>query len=253
MRVTSPVSPTVSRPTPPTTKPAPEKKPALEGKPVLEGRPIVDPSLIKLGDKFERKQGAQLNEIADGVRNGSITADESKKLLEEQKAIAQAQREAEADGKVTKSEELKLKLMQMRAERNIDSAAGNKDRDVFARFDKDAQRQADQIERLGNGRTTGNITDWEASRLLGQQAEIAGARDGATGPLGDFMLDRKLDQAEKDIKHHSRSGTQLPTDIFPGPKPLPLPLPKPFPLPEIELPKPGKPGDFHALPVLING
>lgn len=185
-------------------------------------------------------QGEQLHEVADGVRNGSITAKESEELLKEQKAIADAQKAAMADGKLSIGERVKLAVMQARAEAHIEQASGNKDRNFLAHFDSDAQRQAGQIDRIANGRTSGNVTNTEASELLGQQVEVADARGDADSAAENFALDRKLDNADKEISRHSAPGTQF--DLKPFPHPLPLPLPRPFPLPRPlplpELPRP---------------
>jgi hypothetical protein len=249
MKITAPAAQlTIARPT---TKPALETKPALDIKP-LPGRPIID-GFFPRADAHARAQGRQLHEIADGVRNGSITEQEAERLLKQQQDLTKAHTEAKADGKITKEEALRLRLMEAKADLSIHVAGNNKDRDVFARFDSDAQRQANQLDRLANGRSNGNITNSEASKLLGQQVAIADARGDADSPLENFMLNRQLAQADRDIKHHSRPGTQFgPFKPFPFPTPLPMPrplplpeLPRPLPLPEL----PRKP-DFTALPVL---
>jgi hypothetical protein len=205
------------------TKPALESKPAAELK-CLPGHGIVDggcfPQLpVKPGADAQTRatQGNQLHTIADGVRNGSLTEQEAQKLLTEQQAIADAQKAAMADGKLTMGERLKLGLMQHRADQNIQKATHNNERDVFAFFDKDAQRQAGQIDQIANGRTNGNITNFEAGKLLGQQAKIAGARDNH-GPFGGLLTDMQQDKAAKDIARHSKPGTQLDFEI----KPLPF-------------------------------
>jgi hypothetical protein len=205
------------------TKPAVETKPA-PGIKHLPGHSIVDggcfpqlPVKPSADTKTRAKQGDQLHDIADGVRNGSLTEKEAQKLLAEQQKIADAQKAAMADGKLDLGEKLKLGMMQRQAEQNINSATHNSERDVFARFDKDAQRQASQIDQIANGRTNGNITNSEAGKLLGQQAHIAGARDNHSS-LGGVFTDYQQDQAQKDIDRHSKPGTQF--DF----KPLPMPL-----------------------------
>ncbi|KFE60797.1 hypothetical protein [Hyalangium minutum] len=218
MRVNALSTPVASRPT--ETQSLVAQKPAVEAKPAeirqLPGRPVdsfFDPSLLKRPDAQTRAtQGDQLHDIADGVRNGSLTEQEAQKLLAEQQKIADAQKEAMADGKLTLGERLKLAMMQGRAGQNIDSAKGNSDRDVFARFDKDAQRQAGQIDQLANGRTSGNITHSEAGKLIGQQAEIAGARNNQ-GALSELVTGMKQSEAQKDLDRHSKPGTQFDFDI----------------------------------------
>ena len=216
---------------------APAGKPEVSAGPAPQGKPLnpVDGFVPGLMNKLtpdaqtRAKQGEQLGTIADGVRDGSLTEQETQGLLKEQEAIANAQREAMADGNLTPEERLKLGMMQMRADRNIDQARGNAARDVFAPFDADARRQAAQIDQIASGRTNGNVTNFEAGKLLGQQADIAGSR-GANGPLANAITDMKQNEAAKDISLHGKPGTQL--ELKPFPQPLPLLRPEPKPLPE---------------------
>lgn len=218
MRVNTASTPVAPRPTE-TLSPV-AKKPALEVKPAeirqLPGRPVdgfFDPKLLKRPDAGTRAtQGDQLHDIADGVRNGSLTEKEAQKLLAEQQKIADAQKAAMADGKLSLSERFQLAMMQNRAGQNIDSAKGNKDRDFFAGFDKDAQRQAGQIDQLANGRTSGTITNSEAGKLIGQQADIADARDN-TGVFSQALTSIKQNEAQQDLDRHSKPGTQIDFDI----------------------------------------
>jgi hypothetical protein len=203
-------------------KPFPGKPFPPSFPPPFPGKPLP-PIFPGRGDAHARTQGNQLHDIADGVRNGSITAQESEKLLAQQQKLAQATQAAKADGKVTLAEQLKLSMMERQADRAIDSATNNRERDFFT--GGNAQRQADQIDRIANGRTNGNITHSEASKLLGQQVGIADARGDADTKLESFMLGQELNQADRDITLHSRPGTQ-----FGGFDPLPLPI-KPRPLP----------------------
>jgi hypothetical protein len=220
MRVNTSSPAIASRPT--ETKSLVAPKPALETKPAPSLRPLPGHPDIGCFPPFPPKrapdaqtrgtQGDQLHDIAEGVRNGSLTEKESQKLLAEQQKIADAQKAAMADGKLTLGERLKLGMMQSQAGQHIDSAKGNKDRDFFASLDKDAQRQADQIDQLAKGRTSGNVTNSEAGKLIGQQADIAETR-GSNGKLGGLLTDIKQDQAQKDIERHSKPGTQFDFDI----------------------------------------
>lgn len=209
---------------------------------------------IKKGDSHARAQAGQLRDISEGVRNGSITSREAEKLLEQQKKLADATARAKADGVVTKDEARELALLRFQAQQSINKATHNRERDVFAPFDQTAQRQADQIDRIANGRQNGTITHREAGGLLGQQADIADARQNVSSPLSHWMVDHQLDEAAQDIRHHSRPGTQRPPlDLGPG---SPLPGPFPFPRPPIDiqplpLPFPRPPVDIQPLPLPI--
>ncbi|WP_224366579.1 hypothetical protein [Hyalangium versicolor] len=256
MKVTTPAQTTVTAAAKPAT-------PSIVAGGCFPKPPVPTlPTLPNLPDIFspDRKtratQGNQLHEIADGVRSGSITAQESETLLKEQQAIADAQKQAMSDGKLSLAEKLKLGLMQARADRNIQQASHNGSRDFFAPLNANAQRQAGQIDQLATGRTNGNITNSEASKLLGQQVEIADARGDADSKPEAAQLQSQLSKADGDIARHSKPGTQL--DVLPFPHPLPLPLPKPLPtLPKplptlprpLPHPLPSKPV-FEALPFL---
>ena len=165
------------------------------------------------GDRDARVQGNQLHNIADGVRNGSITAQEAEKLLAQQKQLADATAAAKADGKVSFFERLHLNAMEAKAGRSIDQAKNNFEFDFFAAFDPSAQKQANQLDQIGYGRQNGNITHTEASKLLGQQTNIADQRGDADQGFEQYFLNRAQAQAGDDIRHHSRPGTQR--DAFP--------------------------------------
>jgi hypothetical protein len=187
----------------------PEMQGALQGHGIMDGGCFPHPPLPRPQDAGTRAaQGSQLHEIADGVRNGSITKEEATGLLDEQKAIANAQREAMADGHLSFFERIKLAGMQGRAERNIQGAEHNFSRDFFAPLKESAQTQASQIDQIANGRTNGNITNSEAGKLLGQQASISAGRDNG-GFIGQLMTDIQQRQAQGDIDRHSRPGTQI--------------------------------------------
>jgi hypothetical protein len=273
MRVNNPsVAPAVTRT--PETKSTVAAKPAVEtqvapslprdefkpGKPGIGIiKPFPLPPLFQPDAKTRGTQANQLGQVADGVRDGSITAQESEKLLKEQQDIAAYQQKAMADGKLSKGEQLQLGVMQARAALNVHQASTNGDRNVFAGLDQNAQRQADQIDQIAAGRRSGNVTNTEARELLGDQVEIADAR-GDADSLGERLeLGNKLNEADREIKHHSKPGTQW--DLKPFPHPFPLPGPRPLPFPEfprpLPLPRPELPNkpDFQILPYkgVING
>jgi hypothetical protein len=217
---------------------------------------------ISLGDaKTRTTQANQLDQISQGVRNGSITAQESEKLLAEQAKISDYQKQAMADGFMSQEERLRLDVMQANAALNTFQAANNGDRNAFARLDGNAQRQADQISRIADGRRSGNVTNTEAGGLLREQVEIADARGDADSPAESAALNNKLNAADRDIKYHSQAGTQWDFEPLPWPRPEPLPFPKPLPqplpFPGPSLPRPELPAkpDFQPLQFrgVING
>lgn len=274
MRINSSVAaPAVARTA--ETKIAAETKPAVEGKPTtgLVARdefqrgpggcfppfPHPLPPVFQPDAKSRATQAGQLDQISNGVRNGSVTAQEAERLLKEQQDIAAYQQKAMADGKLSKEEQLQLASMQAKAALNVYQASHNGDRNAFAKLDQNAQRQADQIGRLADGRRSGNITNSEAGELLGDQVEIADARGDADSVKERAELAGKLSAADRDINYHSKAGTQFHLKPFPHPlpfpRPTPLPLPRPLPLPELPRPLPFPEMPVHALPFkgVING
>ncbi|WP_224243486.1 hypothetical protein [Hyalangium gracile] len=199
------------------TKPLAEKK--------LAGHSLIDSFSDKrpLGERgVDATQSNQLNQIADGVRNGTISAGESQKLLTEQQGISDATRSAVADGKLSLDERRKLNLMQTLAGMNISEAGEKGIPDLGIRLkEEDGSRQAGQIDTLAEGISNGNITNSEASKLLGKQADISEARGPSLGgdkldtlfdkkPLNkEGSLERKLDAADRDLARHGKPGTQL--------------------------------------------
>jgi hypothetical protein len=185
------------------------------------------------GDVHGRNQGRQLHEIAEGVRNGSITAEEAERLLAQQESISKATDQAMADGKLTQEEKLRLQLMQAQADYNIYRAGNNSQRDVGARWSHTAQTQANQIAQIANGRSNGNITASEATGLLDQQERIADLRGGESW-FGDLLAGFMQWQAGGDISWKSLPGDQTKWGGWDGfPRPLPVtPLPR---RPELEL------------------
>lgn len=185
-------------------------------------RPFPFPPFPRPGDANGRTQGRQLHDIAEGVRNGSLTSEEAERLLQQQENISQATDKAMADGKLTTEEKLRLQLMQAHAELNIHQASHNGQRDFGARWDSTSQKQADQIDQIANGRANGTITANEATGLLDQQGDIAGVRDSW---FGDFVASFLQNMAEGDIRFQSLPGDQTKWGPFPFPPPFVRPPP----------------------------
>lgn len=264
MRINSSVAAPVARPSETKLTAAPQPT-TLEGKPTtglvrdefqkgpggcfppFPHHPL--PPVFQPDAKTRATQANQLDQISNGVRNGSITSQEAERLLKEQQNIAAYQQKAMADGKLSTEERLQLSVMQSKAALNTFQASHNGDRNLFARFDGNAQRQADQIGRIADGRRSGNVTNTEAKELLGDQVEIADARGDADSVKERAELASKLGAADRDINYHSKAGTQFHFEPHPLPFPhLPRPQPLPRPLPFPELP-------VHTLPFkgVING
>jgi hypothetical protein len=231
------------------TRPLPQPLPYPGPRPTPLPHPLP-PDIFRPDAKTRATQANQLDQISQGVRNGSITAQEAEKLLAEQAKISDYQKQAMSDGFLSQEERLRLGVMQSTAALNTFQAANNGDRNAFAGLDRNAQRQADQISRIADGRRSGNITNTEAGELLRDQVEIADAR-GDADSAGEFAaLNGKLSAADREINYHSRPGTQHHFKPLPWPQPIPLPTPLPLPQP-IPMPAPQPlpfPGPITAQP-----
>jgi hypothetical protein len=204
--------------------------------PFLPPGPRPLPPFFPGDAKTRNTQANQLDQISQGVRNGSITAQESETLLAEQAKISDYQKQAMSDGFLSQEEQLRLDMMQAGAALNTFQAANNGDRNAFAQLDGNAQRQAAQISQIADGRRSGNITNTEAGEVLRDQVEIADARGDADSPGERIELNNKLNAADRDIQYHGQAGTQ--GHLKPLPMPEPLPFPKPVPFPGQPLPRP---------------
>lgn len=71
------------------------------------------------GREIDTRQANQQQRIEQGVRNGSITRNETRGLVEEQRRIADYERSAKADGRLDARERATLKGMQDNADRHI--------------------------------------------------------------------------------------------------------------------------------------
>ena len=68
---------------------------------------------------IDRRQATQAREIERGVRNGSLTANEAAQLRTEQARILEMERQAKADGRVTRDERQHIRDAQRQADAHI--------------------------------------------------------------------------------------------------------------------------------------
>lgn len=72
--------------------------------------------------RVDKRQDRQEQRIENGIASGALTAPETRRLGREQAGIVRAEARAEADGKVTRREAVKLERRQDRASRHIKHA-----------------------------------------------------------------------------------------------------------------------------------
>jgi hypothetical protein len=85
------------------------------------GKPVLDPSTLA-------RQGAQIDQIAQGVVRGELSGKEAAKLLEGQAGLAQRASEVEADGEVDWVERLEVDFKQVGAQYGIARSMLNEER-----------------------------------------------------------------------------------------------------------------------------
>lgn len=84
--------------------------------------------------QIDRTQAAQFSEIEDARLRGDLTKREYRRLLEEQNRIADLERAAKADGKVTGREVRELKEAQSDARQHISSEESDGQKAWLRRF-----------------------------------------------------------------------------------------------------------------------
>ena len=70
-------------------------------------------------DRIDKRQEHQQKRIAEGLKNGTLTPEEAKKLEGREARIQNAEEKAKADGTVTAKEAAKIEKMQDRASKKI--------------------------------------------------------------------------------------------------------------------------------------
>jgi len=74
---------------------------------------------IQGDNRIDARQENQRDRIRDGVKDGTLTRHEARRLAHEQRAVNRAERAAEADGKITPGEQSRIDNMQDRTNADI--------------------------------------------------------------------------------------------------------------------------------------
>ncbi|WP_309894813.1 hypothetical protein [Archangium sp.] len=165
-----PGSPCVPSPTPTPSQPTSPTQPLPGG--VLGG--LKEALNQKNSQDVANAQANQLEQIQRGVQNGSISSQESAKLLEQQAKIAETIKQAQSDGFMSSSERADIKRQQMMAGFGVAQASSNYEiGSLLSRNQELSSRQAEQIGSIAQGVRSGNLSGAESSSLLSGQANIA--------------------------------------------------------------------------------
>lgn len=76
--------------------------------------------------RIDQRQESQQARIDQGMRSGELTRQEARTLQQEQARINRTERQAKADGVVTRQERQRITKMQKQADRNIAAKKNNK-------------------------------------------------------------------------------------------------------------------------------
>jgi len=159
-------------------------------------------------------ENSQLERIKNGLQDGSLSESEAQRLLQQQAEIAQRLSAARADGWVSPSEQRQIAAMQREAGRDISAAKHNWEfGDPSANGDV-VDRQVNQISRIQNGISSGQLTSGETGQLLNEQSNVAGvasllgADNGGLGLLGNWLVGSMQDNASSDIYNQKHDGQQ---------------------------------------------
>ena len=155
-----------------------------------------------------------------------------------------------ADGKLSPAEQLKLAVMQARAEMNIHQASTNASRTSSPPSTRTPRgRRARLISWLTAAPAATSPTPRRASCWTSRCRSLTPAVT-RTPPRRASRSAASWRRRTGTSSSTSQKGTQIDWQTLPFPGPRPLPLPRPVPLPELPrpLPLPTKPG-LEALPV----
>lgn len=86
---------------------------------VITGLAVDSAEARNRNQRVKKAQKNQMKRIRHGVKNGSVTKREAKKMLKQQRRINKARKEAASDGKITNREMMKLRKRQAKASGNI--------------------------------------------------------------------------------------------------------------------------------------
>ena len=167
-----------------------------------------------------RREVNQGGRIANGVRSGELTREETQGLVEEQREIRQEKREYKSDGKLTAEERMDLHQDLNQASQNI----YNEKHDAEQRGNGGVfpggiwssavnRRQANQQIRIGQGVRSGELTGWETWSLERKEAHLAHLErrlksDGTLTPAERARLQAELNELSRAIyrqKHDQQS------------------------------------------------
>ncbi len=120
-------------------------------------------------DRVDNRQDNQRERIENGIKDGSLTRQEAKKLIMEQKRIAALEGKLQADGELNKKDKARLEKRQDKASVRI---AKDKHDGQTRNTSKMRKTDRNQKRRIIQGVKSGELTKNEARTLVRDQKRI---------------------------------------------------------------------------------
>lgn len=170
-------------------------------------RTLIAASLLLAGMGMAQAQQAgenaqrdadQQQRIDQGLQSGQLNTRETGRLERQEQAIdRQESRDLKSGGTLTSQEQARLNREQNQVSRDIyrdkhNGVTGNPNSASSQRLQADAQRDANQQQRIANGENSGQLTSREAGRLENGQKRVnrAEANSAANGRVGAYEQGR---------------------------------------------------------------
>jgi hypothetical protein len=167
-----------------------------------------------------QRDADQQQRIEQGLQSGQLNTREAGRLERQEQAIDHQEAHAEkSGGQLTAQEQARINREQNAVSRNIynnkhDAQTGNPNSASSQRLQNDAQRDANQQQRIANGQRSGQLTSREAGHLEGGQArvnrnEANAAGNGHVGANEQSRIQGRDNNQSRRIynkKHNGRAG-----------------------------------------------
>jgi hypothetical protein len=205
--------------------PLPSPFPRPTPGPTLKDRFLTPDRSARLADR----QADQLEDIQQGVRDGSVSQEEAQRLLSQQSRVSNATARATADGVITEAEAAQIRKLQSQADDSIFEATTSREFRTQVQDPSLTERQAQQIASIAEGVRNGTLTGAEARTLLREQVGVAEALERAQSSFGndpwatiDVLLRQwqsanNIHNEKSDFQrapHSRRVGIDFPIHIF---------------------------------------
>lgn len=169
------------------------------------------------GAGVNERQHRQMDRIRDGAASGDLTRGETRRLVDEQRAIRREESAYRSDGVVTPRERADLHRDLDRSSNHIWRQRHDAQQRPHAGGDGLTinEREARQREAIRRGMASGELTRNEASRLWSEQRRIErmeqrARADGHFTPQERARINRQLDRSGRHIRHETHDRQRAP-------------------------------------------